>query len=132
MPRKPKTQKDTRSEYEIQCEAVQWFRERFPNQIIYSTPNEAARNNWAKYEKSGATAGSPDLVVSLKDRVFFVEMKNAKGVQSDNQKAFQWRCDALGIGYYLCRNLDDFKRAILSEWNKIKTQEPAIQQTQHI
>lgn len=120
MPRKPKTPKDTRSEYEIQCEAVEWFRKTFPNQVIYSTPNEAARNNWAKYEKSGATAGSPDLVVSLKDRVFFVEMKNAKGVQSDNQKAFQWRCEALGIGYYLCRNLDDFKRAILSEWNKMQ------------
>ena len=128
MPRKPKTPKDTRSEYEIQCEAVQWFRKIFPNQVIYSTPNEAARNNWAKYEKSGATAGSPDLVVSLKDRVFFVEMKNAKGVQSDNQKAFEWKCLNLGIGYYLCRNLDDFKRAILAEWDKIQENEPPKQE----
>lgn len=127
MPR-PKKPRDTRSEYEIQCEVVQWFRERFPNQVIFSCPNEAARNNWAKYAKSGATAGSPDLVVSLKDRVFFVEMKTATGAQSDNQKNFQWRCEALGIGYYVCRNLEDFKRAILAEWNKIKSQESALQQ----
>lgn len=128
MPRKPKQPKDTRSEYEIQCEVVQWFRKTFPNQVIYSTPNEAARNNWAKYKKSGATAGSPDLVVSLKDRVFFVEMKTATGVQSDNQKAFETKCNALGIGYYLCRNLDDFKRAILAEWDKIQENEPPKQE----
>lgn len=121
---KPKQPKDKRSEYEIQCEAVQWFRETFPNQVIYSTPNEAARNNWAKYEKSGATAGSPDLVISLKDRVFFIEMKNARGVQSDNQKAFEAKCNALGIGYYLCRNLEEFKRAILAEWVKMQKIDP--------
>lgn len=120
MPRKPKQPKDTRSEYEIQCEFVEWFRTTFPNQVLFSCPNEAARNNWTKYSKSGATAGSPDLVVSLKNRVFFFELKTRTGVQSDKQKAFQERCENLGIGYYLCRNLDDCKRAILSEWNKMQ------------
>lgn len=124
MPR-PKKPRDTRSEREIQIECVGWFRERFPNQIIFSCPNEAARNNWAKFQPMGATAGSPDLIVSIKDRCFFVEMKTATGSQSDNQKNFQWRCEALGIGYYLCRNLDDFKRAILAEWEKIKAVETA-------
>lgn len=128
MPRKPKTPKDTRSEYEIQCEAVEWFRKTFPNQVIFSCPNEAARRNWAHFSKSGATSGSPDLVVSIKDKVFFVEYKTQSGQQSDNQKAFQWRCDALGIGYYLCRNLDDFKRAILAEWDKIKENDPPKQE----
>ena len=127
MPRK-KQPKDTRSEYEIQCEAVEWFRKTFPNQVIFSCPNEAARRNWAHFSKSGATSGSPDLVVSIKDRVFFVEYKTQSGQQSDNQKAFEWKCLNLGIGYYLCRNLDDFKRAILAEWDKIQENEPPKQE----
>lgn len=127
MPKK-KQPKDTRSEYEIQCEAVEWFRKTFPNQVIFSCPNEAARRNWAHFSKSGATSGSPDLVVSIKDRVFFVEYKTQSGQQSDNQKAFEWKCLNLGIGYYLCRDLTSFKKAILDEWNKIKSQESALQQ----
>ena len=131
MPRKKKP-KDKRKEAEIQAECVQWFKTTFPNQIIFSVPLEAARNSWTKYEKMGALHGTCDLVLTLKDHVFFVEMKASWGELSTHQEAFKQRCDALGIGYYLCRNLDDFKRAILSEWNKIKTQEPAMQQTQHI
>lgn len=125
---KTKKARDTRSEYEIQCEAVEWFRKTFPNQVIFSCPNEAARRNWAHFSKSGAVSGSPDLVVSIKDRVFFVEYKTATGVQSDNQKAFEVKCNALGIGYYLCRDLTSFKKAILDEWNKIKSQESALQE----
>ena len=128
MPRKPKQPKDTRSEREIQIECVEFFRKTFPNQIIFAVSNENYAKNWFKFQPMGAVAGVADLLVSLKNVCFFVEMKNANGTQSDNQKAFESKCNALGIGYYLCRNLDDFKRAILAEWEKIKSQESALQQ----
>lgn len=122
---KTKKARDTRSEREIQIECVDFFRNKFPNQIIFAVSNENYAKNWFKFQPMGALAGVADLVVTLKDRVFFVEMKTATGVQSDNQRTFQWRCEALGIGYYLCRNLDDFKRAILAEWEKLKAAENA-------
>ena len=128
MPRKPKQPKDTRSEREIQIECVEFFRKTFPNQIIFAVSNENYAKNWFKFQPMGAVAGVADLLVSLKNVCFFVEMKNANGTQSDNQKAFESKCNALGIGYYLCRNLDDFKRAILAEWDKIQENEPPKQE----
>lgn len=119
-----KKQKDTRDERTIQVECVKWFRETFPNQVITVISNEALARNWARYEPMGAVAGVADLLVSLKDNLFFIEMKNARGVQSDNQKAFEAKCNALGIGYYLCRNLEDFKRAILDQWVKMQKIDP--------
>lgn len=132
MPKKTKQPKDKRKEAEIQAECVQWFKATFPNQIIFSVPLEAARNSWTKYEKMGALRGSPDLLLTLKNHIFFVEMKASWGELSQAQLEFQARCEALNIGYHVCRDLPSFKKAILEEWNKIKTQETPIQETQHI
>lgn len=123
-----KQPKDTRSEREIQIECVEFFRKTFPNQIIFAVSNENYAKNWFKFQPMGALAGVADLVVSLKNVCFFVEMKNANGTQSSAQKAFEAKCNSLDIGYYLCRNIEDFKRSILAEWNKIKSQESALQQ----
>lgn len=122
MAKTKKPKEPTKSEREIQIECVKFFRERFPKQIILSISNEAAWKNWGKYEPMGCLHGAADLLVTLKDRVFFVEMKTKTGVQSDNQVDFQSKCEAIGISYYLCRSLDDFKRAVLSEWNKMQQQ----------
>lgn len=122
MGRVKKPSEPTKSEREIQIECVKFFRERFPKQIILSISNEAAWKNWARYEPMGCLHGAADLLVTLKDRVFFVEMKTKTGVQSDNQLDFQSKCEAIGISYYLCRSLDEFKMAILSEWNNIQQQ----------
>lgn len=118
MPRK--TTKDKRDERTIQIECVEFFKKTFPNQLIFSVPNEAARNNWAKYNPMGSLSGAPDLVVTLKDRIFFVEMKASWGKLSQHQLEFQARCEALGIGYHVAKNLEEFKRAILDEWNKMQ------------
>lgn len=128
MPIKPKQPKDTRKEAEIQAECVQWFKTTFPNQIIFSVPLEAARNSWTKYEKMGALRGSPDLLLTLRNHIFFVEMKASWGELSQAQLEFQARCEALGIGYHVVKNLDDFKRAILAEWDKIQENEPPKQE----
>lgn len=115
-----KKQKDTRDERTIQVECVKWFRETFPNQVITVISNEALARNWARYEPMGAVAGVADLLISLKNNLFFIEMKNATGKQSQAQKDFEAKCNALGIGYYLCRDLNSLKKAILTEWEKIK------------
>lgn len=115
-----KQPKDTRDERTIQIECVTWFRNTFPNQVLTVISNEALARNWARYEPMGACAGVADMLVSLKNVCFFVEMKNANGTQSSAQKNFEAKCNALGIGYYLCRDLTSFKKAILEEWNKMQ------------
>jgi hypothetical protein len=63
--------------------------------------------------------GAADLVF-LKNRIgFVVEFKhpNGKGVQSDDQKREQRRCEARGVPYYLCDNLTHFKEILLLEEN---------------
>lgn len=125
MPKQTKKkQKDTRDERSIQIECVKWFRETFPNQVITVISNEALARNWARYEPMGAVAGVGDILVSLKNNLFFIEMKNATGKQSQAQKDFEAKCNALGIGYYLCRDLDSFKRSILAEWVKMQKIDP--------
>ena len=121
-----KKQKDTRDERSIQIECVSWFRETFPNQIITVISNEALARNWARYAPMGAVAGVADLLVSLRNNIFFIEMKNANGKQSQAQKDFEAKCNALGIGYYLVRDLTSFKRSILSEWIKMQKIDPAM------
>lgn len=123
MGRTKKAKQPSMTERDIQIEAVEWFRKTFPNQLIFSVPLEGCRRQWGHFEPMGALHGSPDLVATLKGRVFFIEMKAARGRQSEHQKQFQARCEALGIGYYVCRSLDEVKMAVLREWNLLKAAE---------
>jgi hypothetical protein len=52
--------------------------------------------------------GMPDITGMLPGGRFLgIEVKTATGKQSDNQKAFQARCDKEGGLYILARSLDD-------------------------
>ena len=54
------------------------------------------------------------LIVVLKGKVIFVEVKNEKGKQSEKQKLFEKQVTNLGFKYYLVRNLKYFKEIIES------------------
>lgn len=56
----------------------------------------------------GWTKGQPDLIIiSPEGKIFFVEMKNDKGRQSEEQKYFQEIITERGLNYFVWRNLDD-------------------------
>ena len=118
---------DKRSEEGIQGDCVAWFRNNYQRKgidkgVIFSVPNEA----WAKmgltekvmfriyktFQLTGLLAGASDLVVVLKGRVLFIEMKDYKGKQSENQKRFQKQVENLGFPYHLVRTLESFKKII--------------------
>ena len=61
---------------------------------------------------TGLLSGVSDLIVVLKGRVIFVEVKNEVGKQSEKQIKFQQQVENLGFKYYLVRNLEDFKKCI--------------------
>ncbi len=61
----------------------------------------------------GAYRGIPDLIAVKNGRALFIELKTARGRQSDHQKKFQVDLEAAGGEYILCRGADDLlKRGI--------------------
>ena len=97
-------------ESSIQTACVSWFRLQYPNYLCFSIPNGGSRNRIeaAHLKREGAMAGVSDLIVITPNAVLFVEMKTAKGKQSEYQKEFEKRVTALGFEYKVCRSLQDF------------------------
>ena len=108
-----------KSEAKVQQEMVVWFRNNYQRKgvdkgIIFSVPNERAGGYMAMKDLllTGLLSGVSDLIVVLKGRVIFVEVKNDVGKQSEKQIKFQQQVENLGFKYYLVRNLEDFKKCI--------------------
>lgn len=63
----------------------------------------------------GVRSGVSDLIVLLKEKVLFIELKNEVGKQRENQKDFETLVQKLGFNYYLIRTLEEFKTIIENE-----------------
>jgi hypothetical protein len=105
------------SEDRLQQDIVIWFKNNYQIQgkgLIFSVPNGGSRNliEAKKLKQTGATAGVSDLIVLLNKKCLFVELKIEKGFQSEVQKEFQKRVEALGFEYHLVRSLEQFKTTI--------------------
>lgn len=61
------------------------------------------------HTKMGYVKGQSDLVLVLKDRIVFIELKKKEGKQSKEQKEFERKVKELGFEYYVWRSLDDAK-----------------------
>ena len=104
-----------KSEYDIQCECVEWLKHNHPGYIVFSVPNEATAKRASKYKRSGMLPGVSDLIAITPYGIMFIEMKNAVGRQSKAQRTFQRRLEEFGYEYYLCRSLEEFKEIIEKE-----------------
>jgi len=63
--------------------------------------------------------GRADCLVMLNGgRFFWVEFKDAKNVQSLEQKAFQYKCSCRVIGYYVCRSKSEVESVLHAERQK--------------
>jgi len=100
-----------RSESFIQANCIAWFRneyERHGKGVIIPVPNELA----AKRKDVIIRVGCSDLIIALKGKVIFVEMKTAYNGQSDAQLEFQQSVEALGFEYKIIRTLEAFKELV--------------------
>ena len=95
-------------ETELQTKMVQWLRATHPESLVWHCPNEACARRWNFYQNQGVLKGAPDLTIILPGVVFFVECKTGRGRQTPEQKVFGEKCASLGIGYYVCRSLEQF------------------------
>lgn len=109
-----------KTEIKIQAEIVQYFRNNYclkhhnPRYEIFSVPNESAYNN-NQFKAMGVRSGVSDLIVLLKEKVLFIELKNEVGKQKESQKDFETLVQKLGFDYYLIRTLEEFKTIIENE-----------------
>jgi len=78
--------------------------------LIFSIPNGGSRNilEAKKLKQTGSLAGASDLIVLLKNKCLFVELKIEKGIQSEVQKVFEKNVSNLGFKYHLIRSELDF------------------------
>lgn len=106
-----------KTETRIQQECVAWFRNEFarqfkPEPIIAHIPNE----NQQHLVSIGLLPGYADLVIHYyPEKTLFIEMKKPGGTQSPSQQKFESRVSQLGFNYYLCDNIEHFKRVCYSQ-----------------
>lgn len=107
--------KTIKKESKIQQEIVMWFNNNYclknmnPKCCIFSVPNEGSNIKEQLYKKSlGMKSGVSDLIVIMPNKILFVECKDHKGKQREEQKEFEETITNLGFEYFMVRTLDDF------------------------
>lgn len=104
-----------KSESAIQQSIVVWYRNNnlTTDNLIFSVPNESSNAREQMYKKSiGMLSGVSDLICIHNGKVLFIEVKDDKGKQSDNQRKFEQKIIANGFEYHVVRSLDEFKPLI--------------------
>lgn len=119
------------TERQAQRAVVQYVRLKYPDVLIWSTPNGGSRNKIeaANLKKDGVLAGVPDLFVarvkynetyfsaSLPPKVkidtgLFIEMKSAKGRLSDSQIEIMNKLSEEGYKCEVCYSSDEAIKVI--------------------
>lgn len=108
-------------EDDLQKNCISWFTYQFPDlaKLLHHSPNGGKRNaiEAAKFKAMGVRAGFPDLILCIARHGYhglFIELKTAKGRQSDNQKYYQCVLEEQGYRYMVIRSLEDFINEIKS------------------
>ena len=103
-----KHKKHANPEHDLQVAIVNYLR--INGIFAIAIPNGGRRDakTGAQLKKEGALAGASDLVLILDDgETVWVELKTPKGRQSESQKAFQAKLQALRHNYLIWRSLAD-------------------------
>jgi hypothetical protein len=90
---------------------------------LHHSPNGGKRNaiEAAKFKAMGVRSGFPDLILCVARGGYhglFVELKTAKGRQTDSQKYFQKALEAQGYKYVVVRSIDEFRRIVTQYMNE--------------
>ena len=96
-----------KEEHYLQSTIIKYLR--YNKILLFAVPNGAKRNIFVarQLKIEGVLAGVSDLIIVLKNRVVFVEIKTDKGRQQETQKIFQKQVEELGHTYLIWRNLND-------------------------
>jgi len=95
--------------------------------MFFSSPNEALGHansgagigRMVRLKRMGLRSGVADLTFVKEGRVYFLELKQPKGRQSDNQKDFEAESIRHGAPYAVAYSFDEAV-AILTGWKILK------------
>lgn len=100
-----------------------WFDCQYPQYrlLLHHSPNEGILmrhdRDGAKRKAMGMRAGFPDFIFLMPNSSYpflAIELKTAKGRQSDHQKEYQQAVEMAGGKYVIIRSLDEFMEEIKS------------------
>lgn len=100
----------TDTEHSHQVTFVNWFRQNYPDCIIFAIPNGDLRNmHVAKRLKTeGVLSGVPDLCCLLPNLAVWIEMKKEKGgTVSKSQKEMHLKMEKLGHKVNICKGYEE-------------------------
>lgn len=100
------------SEHDIQAVSVSWFKQNYPDGVLFSVPNEATHTRSYYFQASGMLKGAADIVVIMHNLVIFFEFKTKYHYQSPEQIEFQRGVEVNGFQYYVVRSLEEFQYRI--------------------
>ena len=112
-------------EFDIQIQVADWLRMIEPARdfLWFSVPGEAMGSaksgaglgRMARLKRMGLRAGVADIVLVIRGRAHFLELKTATGKQSDNQLDFMHDCERLEIPYAVARSFEEAQK-IITNW----------------
>lgn len=109
-------------EYRLQKTVIQHLMFRaLPGVIYFHCPNgnKLAPRTAAHNKAMGVKAGVADLIIIIKGRAFFLELKAEKGRQSESQRLFEQECIEAGCQYAIAHNVSSALHC-LETWGAIK------------
>jgi hypothetical protein len=108
------TTPNTTSERQIQHEILSTLGSRPDLAMIWRNNTGKARSlHDPNVVVSFGVPGSPDIIGFLRNGRFLgIEVKAARGNQSEQQRRFQARCEQMGGLYVLARSVDDAMTAV--------------------
>jgi hypothetical protein len=100
-----------RLEEEMQIDFVKRIEPLFlSGKLRFTAIPNSTFTGWGQVNKNtamGVRKGLPDMFFLTEKAAFFIEFKTPIGVLSDHQKAWIAGLNAVGIGAYVCRTVDE-------------------------
>lgn len=108
-------------EDKLQISCKYWFDAQYPKLklLLHHSPNEGLLmkhdRDGAKRKAMGMRAGFPDFIFLHPNKFYSylaIELKSAKGRQTDHQKEYQQAVEQSGGKYVIVRSLEEFMRVV--------------------
>jgi hypothetical protein len=107
------TTRDLNREARVQAVCVEYIELVAPQVLVFFVPNGGYGRSLSRMKWMGAKNGITDLVlVDEHSLAYFVEIKDAEGKLSDDQKAFRDYCFKTKKPWALVRDVNDMAKAL--------------------
>jgi hypothetical protein len=98
-------------EHLLQLACVRFFRQYYPDlycNLWHTNGTAIDKRNGGVLKGMGVIAGVPDLLFFYKGKLHGIELKTAKGTQSEGQKEWQKMALMHGGEYHIVRTVEQF------------------------